>query len=68
MNFMFGGGLMMWLFWIGLVVLLWLLFKGIRGDDESRLSASELLERRLARGEITPEEYRQRKAMLEGKD
>ncbi len=68
MNAMFAGGWMMWLFWIGLVILLWLLFKGILGSDESRLSPSELLARRLARGEITPEEYQQRKAMLEEED
>ncbi len=67
-GFMPGGGIMMWIFWIALFALLWFLFKGYLRDGDKPLSAAELLERRLARGEITPEEYRRMKDALDGKD
>ncbi len=71
---MFAGGAMMWFFWIGLAVLLWLVLKGVTGsgervDEDARLSPLELLDKRLARGEISPEEYqRLRRTLLEQND
>jgi putative membrane protein len=53
------------LFWIALLVGGWLLFR--RRDDRIRgLSAEEILGERYARGEITAEEYRQRREVLRG--
>ena len=53
------------LFWIALLVGAWFLFR--RRDDRGRTqSAEEILGERYARGEITLEEYRQRREMLRG--
>lgn len=38
-----------------------------RGEFDRRFSPSELLERRFAQGDLTVEEYRSRKAVLEEK-
>jgi putative membrane protein len=52
------------LFWIALLVGAWFLF---RRDDRGRTqSAEEILGERYARGEITLEEYRQRREVLRG--
>jgi len=59
----FGGGIVMILFWIGLIALaVWLaqaLFNGARHASATggELSAQEILDRRFARGEITREQY-----------
>jgi putative membrane protein len=51
------------LFWIGLLVGAWFLFR--RRDERGRgHSAEEILGERYARGEITAEEYRQRREVL----
>lgn len=53
-------------FW-GLVIvgIVWLVRSlGWAHHDETRVSAVELLDRRLASGEISPEEYRERRAVL----
>jgi putative membrane protein len=53
------------LFWIALLVGAWFLFR--RRDDPGRKhSAEEILSERYARGEITVEEYRQRRDELRG--
>ena len=53
------------LFWIALLIGAWFLFR--RRDDRGRTqSAEEILGERYARGEITLEEYRQRREMLRG--
>lgn len=60
------------LFW-GLVILgiVWLVRElGSRGGGEVRRSESDplaILDRRLAEGAITPEEYRQRREILSGR-
>jgi putative membrane protein len=51
------------LFWIALLVGAWFLFR--RRDDRGRgRSAEEILGERYARGEITAEEYRERREVL----
>jgi putative membrane protein len=53
------------LFWIALLVGAWFLFR--RRDERGRAhSAEEILGERYARGEITVDEYRQRREVLRG--
>ncbi len=55
-------------FW-GLVILgvVWLVRStGSAQHHERGLSAIDVLDRRLAQGEISPEEYRERRGMLQG--
>lgn len=65
------GGFLMLLFWVFVIAgIVWLALTlsrtQIRGGDES--SALRILEDRLARGEIDPEEFRTRRAAIaEGK-
>lgn len=65
--FMGGMHFLWWIFWIGLIgVLVFYGFRGRSGQDRDSLeSPRELLRRRLASGEITPEQYEQRKALLD---
>ena len=53
------------LFW-GLVIvgLVWLVRSFSEGGSRRRLDASEVLERRLAEGDISVEEYRERREAL----
>ena len=55
------------LFW-GLVVggIVWLVRGGLGPREGKKLSALELLERRLAESDLTVEEYRERRAALTG--
>ena len=56
-----------WLFWLGLIVVLWFAV-GVprrRNEPRERETPHETLRRRLARGEITPEAYEQAKALLD---
>jgi putative membrane protein len=55
------------LLWIGVFVGLFLLFRG-RRDRWRTSSAEEVLGERYARGEISAEEYRQRREVLRRKD
>jgi putative membrane protein len=61
--------LMMVVFW-GLVILgaVWLI-RALTSERHGRSGQSpiEVLDHRLASGEITPEEYRQRRAVIQGK-
>lgn len=65
------GGLMMLLFWGGLVALVVLLVRGFGArpsqGEEKRAGpdAREILAERFARGEISEEEFEQRKHVLE---
>ncbi|HAF09115.1 MAG TPA: hypothetical protein DCK98_03415 [Chloroflexi bacterium] len=65
------GGLFMLLFWVFVIAgILWLVLTlsrtQMRGGEES--SALRILEDRLARGDIDPEEFRTRRAAItEGK-
>lgn len=61
---------MMVVFW-GLVIfgVVWAVRSLSHGHDHgSARSALELLDRRLAQGEISPEEYQERRAVLRGED
>jgi uncharacterized membrane protein len=54
------------LFWIAVLVGAWFLFR--RRDDRGRTqSAEEILGERYARGEITLEEYQQRREVFRGR-
>lgn len=65
------GGLMMILFWGGLIVLAVVLVRWLGRDDapgtrdSAESSALEILRRRYARGEIDREEFEQRRRDLE---
>ena len=68
-EFGFGYGLHgfgMVFFWLLLVILVVLLFRGIFGGNGNRVdkSARDILDERFARGEIQKEEYEERKRTL----
>jgi len=60
------------LFWFALVAaaVVWLARGGsiTRAQEPTRVSALDVLERRLAEGDITIDEYRERRAVLTGSD
>jgi putative membrane protein len=61
------GGFVGIAFWILLIALIVLLVRGIRTTEPgSGVSAVRLLEERYARGEITRDDFRERRAVLEG--
>lgn len=64
-----GGGLMMLIVWGGLIALVVFLVRGgarsSDGRDDRRLDAREILAERFARGEISEEEFEERKRVLE---
>lgn len=66
-----GGALMMLLFWGGLIALVVFLVRasGTRSSQQEgkqrRLDAREILAERFARGEISDDEFEQRKRILE---
>lgn len=67
-----GGGwywgiVMMVVFWGGLGAIVYLAFRG-RAVDGGRPSARELLDARLANGELSEEEYQRKRSVLEGGD
>jgi putative membrane protein len=58
-----------WIFWILLIVILIVVFRRLapsRGSDPSQPTALEILDRRYASGEISTEEYEERKSRLTG--
>ena len=67
------GMIFMWLFWIGVIALtVWgvaSLFPQAQRVTETggEASALEILQRRYARGEVTPEQYAEMRRDLEGK-
>lgn len=61
---LWGMHLFWWLFWIILIVALFSLFTPVPRARQ-RATALELLARRYATGEISTEEYEERKAKLE---
>jgi putative membrane protein len=63
----FGGGILMWLFWIVLLVVLVYVLKDIFSAGNKSSSpddAMEILKRRFARGEIDEAEFERRKQQL----
>ncbi|ODV12991.1 MAG: hypothetical protein ABT20_03065 [Rubrivivax sp. SCN 70-15] len=70
--FMGGMHFLWWIFWIAIVAAFAWAFWGRRDDSRrgsnpppARETPHELLQRRLASGECTPEEYEKRKALLD---
>lgn len=66
---MFFGGFMMLLFWATLIALIalavrWLMSSGSGSWPSSRTTANQILEERFARGEISKEEFEERKRAL----
>jgi putative membrane protein len=68
---MFFGGLMVILFWAGIIVLVVLAVRWFGGGDRTglerpsgRQSALEILQERYARGEIDHDEFERRKQLL----
>ncbi len=76
MNFGWFGGfgmVFMWLFWIGVIALsIWLIASLFPQPKQANNAAGEptaleILQRRYARGDVTPEEYAEMRRDLEGK-
>jgi len=64
----FGGGILMWLFWIVLLVVLVYVLKDVfasSGSKPSSEDALEILKQRFARGEIDEAEFERRKKHLQ---
>ncbi len=65
--YMVGMHAVWWIFWISVLAVLLFAFRGGwsgRGGDGGVESPRDLLRRRLAAGEITPDEYEERMALL----
>ncbi len=63
----FGGGLLKWVFWIILLVVLVYVLKQIFGSVSKKSSSTdalEILKQRFARGEIDEAEFEQRKKQI----
>lgn len=58
-------GLGMFIFW-GIVI--YLIFSFVRNDETEKETALEILQKKFANGEITEEEYKLKKKILEEKD
>jgi putative membrane protein len=56
-----------WLFWVILIGVLFVALRGgsARWQHAGREGPSAVLQRRLAAGEITPQQYEERKALLD---
>ncbi len=56
-----------WIFWVALIGVLVYYAWGRPGEQRRRLreTPQEVLQRRLASGEVSPEEYEKRKALLD---
>ena len=69
-TYMLGMHWFWWLFFLALLAALFFAPWGypVRRNRPARESPHEVLRRRLAAGEITPQEYQQRKALLDRDD
>lgn len=66
-GFGFGGGFM-WIVWILIIVAIFALLRGVSGSGRGTSSSDtpmEILKKRYANGEITGEEFEQRRRELE---
>lgn len=65
--FMGGWHWLWWLFWVVLIGVLFFYGWGRRGEQRRRPrdTPQQVLQRRLANGEINPDEYEKRKALLD---
>lgn len=64
----FGGGILMWVFWLILLVVLVYVLKdifGAVGRNSSSDEAMEILKQRFARGEIDEAEFERRKKQIQ---
>jgi len=64
----FGGGILMWVFWLILLVVLVFVLKNVFGlgsKNSSSNEALEILKQRFARGEIDEDEFEKRKKQLQ---
>jgi putative membrane protein len=61
------GWTMMVAFWVFVVVLVWAVRSVARPRPTEDRGALRILDERLAGGEIEPDEYKERRAVLEGK-
>ena len=62
---MWGMHFLWWLFWVTVVAaLLWRPWTSDSGSGNGQESPQDILRRRLASGEITPEDYENRMALL----
>lgn len=74
MGYGFGfGGILMLAFWVFVIAgIVWLVLTLSRSQgsqaplDDTRSSALRILEERLARGEIDPEDFKTRRALIDG--
>jgi len=66
-GYMIGMHWFWWLFWVAVVAVIVFTARGapVRRDKPPRETPHDVLRRRLAAGEITTEEYEQRKALLD---
>jgi putative membrane protein len=60
------GAAMMLVFWGAIAAVVYIAFRG-RAHDAGRPSAREHLDERLAKGELSEEEYERKRAALEGR-
>mgnify|MGYP001815649477 FL=1 len=60
----FMGGGIVWIFWIIILLVLFWLFNFSYRKTGKNKSASEILEERYAQGEITEEEFEEKKRVL----
>ncbi|MDP9225553.1 MAG: SHOCT domain-containing protein [Actinomycetota bacterium] len=60
------GAAIMIVFWVPFAAFVYLAFRG-RPSDDHRRSARELLDERLAKGELSEEEYERKRDVLEGR-
>jgi len=62
----FGMHAFWWLFWVILIAgVVWAMGRGSSGRQRERENPLEMLRRRYARGEVSTQEYEERKAILE---
>jgi putative membrane protein len=58
-------GTLMMLTWVAVIgVAVWLILRSVRNDRNSSARPREILDERFARGELTPEEYQERREAL----
>ncbi len=60
-----GMHLFWWIFWIAVILLFFSLLTPVPRSRARRETPLEILQRRYAAGEITTEEYKERKSLLE---
>lgn len=62
-NYLWGMHFIWWLIWI--ILIIWVFVVLIKGPGRKNDSAPDILEKRFASGEITIEEYQEKRKILE---